>query len=178
MAKKEICKEDSTESLIESLHATRRRCSLIVNPDYLDDENLPEEERTAVLKEIFNRNIREKQLSRIVSHLTPVLDGYPDFYLPEFKTYIEYYGLAGDPDYERGIKKKELSYQKSEMDVISLYPRTFREDWRGYIMQELESNILRRYHNLMAKPYWSKNKPSLNSQRSEYGYRPPTIRLY
>jgi hypothetical protein len=103
---------------------------------------------------------------------------YPDFYLPEFKTYIEYYGLAGDPDYERGIKKKELSYQKSEMDVISLYPRTFREDWRGYIMQELESNILRRYHNLMATPYWSKNEPSLNSQRSEYGYRPPTIRLY
>ncbi len=103
---------------------------------------------------------------------------YPDFYLPEFKTYIEYYGLAGDPDYERGIKKKELSYQKSEMDVISLYPRMFRENWRGYIMQELESNILRRYHNLMATPYWSKNKPSLNSQRSEYGYRPPTIRLY
>ena len=34
---------------------------------------------------------------------------YPDFYLPEFKTYIEYYGLAGDPNYELGIKKKELS---------------------------------------------------------------------
>jgi len=35
---------------------------------------------------------------------------YPDFYLPEFKTYIEYYGLAGDPDYERGIKKLERIY--------------------------------------------------------------------
>jgi cell division control protein 6 len=46
-----------------------------MNPDYLDDEKLPEEERTAVLKEIFNRNIRKKQLSRIISHLTPVLDG-------------------------------------------------------------------------------------------------------
>lgn len=66
---------DSTERLIESLHASRRSNSLVINPDYLDDEKLPEEERTAVLKEIFNRNIRKKQLSRIISHLTPVLDG-------------------------------------------------------------------------------------------------------
>ena len=75
MTQKQIQNEDSTESLIETLHATRRKSSLIINPDYLDDEKLPEEERTAVLKEIFNRNIREKQLSRIISHLTPVLDG-------------------------------------------------------------------------------------------------------
>jgi cell division control protein 6 len=68
-------KQDSTECLIESLHASRRERSLVINPDYLDDEKLPEEERTAVLKEIFNKNIREKQLSRIISHLTPVLDG-------------------------------------------------------------------------------------------------------
>lgn len=67
--------QDSTEKLIESLHASRKKRTLIINPDYLDDENLPEDERTAVLKEIFNRNIREKQLSRIISHITPVLDG-------------------------------------------------------------------------------------------------------
>ena len=66
---------DSTENLIESIHSARRHNSLIINPDFLDDEKLPEEERTAVLKEIFNRNIRQKQLSRIISHLTPVLDG-------------------------------------------------------------------------------------------------------
>ena len=68
-------KQDSTESLIESLHATRHKRSIVINPDYLDDEKLPEEERAAVLKEIFNRKIREKQISRIISHLTPVLDG-------------------------------------------------------------------------------------------------------
>ena len=65
---------DSTEKLIESLHDARKKRSLLINPDYLDDEKLPEDERTAVLKEIFNRNIREKQLSRIISHLSPVLD--------------------------------------------------------------------------------------------------------
>ena len=68
-------KHDSTESLIERLHVSRKNKSLVLYPDYLDDEKLPEHERTAVLKEIFNRNIREKQLSRIISHLTPLLDG-------------------------------------------------------------------------------------------------------
>jgi cell division control protein 6 len=46
----------------------------VINPDYLDDEKLPEDERASVLKEIFNRKIRESQISKIVSHLTPVLD--------------------------------------------------------------------------------------------------------
>ena len=65
---------DSTETLIESLHASRKKRSLVINPDYLDDEKLPEQDRTRVLREIFNRNIREKQLTRIISHLSPVLD--------------------------------------------------------------------------------------------------------
>jgi len=65
----------STESLIESIHESQKSKSVILNKMYLDDENLPEDERTAVLKEIFNRNIREKQVARIVAHLSPVLDG-------------------------------------------------------------------------------------------------------
>ncbi len=65
---------ESTESLIESLHSSRRKNTMILNPDFLDDEKLPDKERTAVLKEIFNKNIRKKQLSKIISHLTPVLD--------------------------------------------------------------------------------------------------------
>jgi len=66
---------DRTESLIESCHHSTRQAKLTLNPDYLDDERLPEEERAAVLREIFNRNIREKQLSRLAQHLTPILDG-------------------------------------------------------------------------------------------------------
>ena len=65
---------DCTEDLIKSLHAFRKDRAIIINPDYLDDEKLPEDERSRVLNEIFNRNIREKQLSRIISHLTPILD--------------------------------------------------------------------------------------------------------
>jgi cell division control protein 6 len=69
-----ISGKDCTEELIESLHTFRKDRAILINPDYLDDEKLPEEERSKVLNEIFNRNIRKKQLSRIISHLTPILD--------------------------------------------------------------------------------------------------------
>jgi hypothetical protein len=45
---------------------------------------------------------------------------YPDFHLPEFETYIEYYGLAGKQDYDKGIKTKEAVYSKMGLDVISV----------------------------------------------------------
>ena len=75
MQSKNLPDKDSTELLIETLHESRKERSVLINPDYLDDEKLPEDERTAVLKEIFNKNIRKEQISRIISHLTPVLDG-------------------------------------------------------------------------------------------------------
>ncbi len=73
-----MAENNSTESFIESIHNSAKDKSLILNPAYLVDEDLPEDERALVLKEIFNRNIREKQLSRIITHLSPLLNGrYP-----------------------------------------------------------------------------------------------------
>jgi hypothetical protein len=82
---------------------------------------------------------------------------FPDFYLPEFGVYIEFYGLAGEPGYDRGIKVKESVYAKNNINVIPVYPWMFRKNWQGHIMQELEKNTLRRYRDLMAKPYWSRS---------------------
>jgi hypothetical protein len=79
---------------------------------------------------------------------------YPDFALPEFASFIEYFGLAGKPDYDEVIKTKLSSYKKMEMDVIPVYPWTFRENWPRYIMKELERITLRRYDSLKAKKYW------------------------
>ena len=103
---------------------------------------------------------------------------YPDFYLPEFKNYIEYYGMIGNQNYDQGIKTKQAVYEKAGMDVISIYPWMFKENWRGHIMQELERCTLRRYRNLMAKPYWSKNRPSSNNYRSRGGYLRQNIKCY
>ena len=83
---------------------------------------------------------------------------YPDFYLPEFSTYIEYFGLVGKQNYDDGIKRKETLYSKAGLAVIPVYPWTFSGNWQEYIMEELESIIIRRYKNLMTKPYWAKHQ--------------------
>ena len=100
---------------------------------------------------------------------------YPDFYLPEFGAYIEYFGLAGKQNYDDGIKRKETQYSKAGLSVISVYPWTFAENWEEYIMKELEHVSISRYKNLMSKPYWSQDKPAAHHnythERPRYHHR-------
>ncbi len=53
-----------------------------------------------------------------------ILDGYairPDFYLPEYDVYIEYWGMD-TADYKIGMLKKQKIYQQEGKRLISLYP--------------------------------------------------------
>jgi hypothetical protein len=53
-----------------------------------------------------------------------ILDGYairPDFYLPEFDVYIEYWGMDTN-DYKIGMLKKQELYKQQGKKLISLYP--------------------------------------------------------
>lgn len=53
-----------------------------------------------------------------------ILDGYairPDFYLPEFDVYIEYWGME-TADYKIGMLKKQQLYQQQGKRLVSLYP--------------------------------------------------------
>jgi hypothetical protein len=53
-----------------------------------------------------------------------ILDGYairPDFYLPEFDVYVEYWGMD-TADYKIGMLKKQQLYQQQGKRLISLYP--------------------------------------------------------
>lgn len=53
-----------------------------------------------------------------------ILDGYairPDFYLPEFDVYVEYWGME-TADYKIGMLKKQQLYQQQGKRLISLYP--------------------------------------------------------
>jgi len=96
---------------------------------------------------------------------------YPDFYLPEFGTYIEYFGLVGRQDYDKGIKRKGSTYSKMGLSVIAVYPWTFAENWEGYIMKELERTTFQRYKSLMNKPYWSQKRSHTNYQSIHTGRR-------
>jgi len=78
---------------------------------------------------------------------------YPDFYLPEFGVYIEYYGMVGEPDYDRGVKVKESVYSRNSMDVIPVYPWMLSKNWKGYIMNKIERSIAERHRAFASKPY-------------------------
>ena len=103
---------------------------------------------------------------------------YPDFYLPQYKAYIEYYGLAERQSYKKGIELKSKTYSKMKLDVIPVYPWMLSGNWQGYLMKELKRSTYRQYKNLMAKPYWTKqkqyNKHKLSHLNIGYGNRSRT----
>ena len=76
---------------------------------------------------------------------------HPDFYLPEFAAYVEYYGLAGNSDYDRGVQKKTRVYREMGLDVIPVYPRTFADDWQRYLLDTLGEITHRRAETLSQK---------------------------
>ena len=53
-----------------------------------------------------------------------IIKGYairPDFYLPEFDLYIEYWGMADNLDYQIGMLEKKKLYQQAGKKLVSLY---------------------------------------------------------
>lgn len=55
-----------------------------------------------------------------------IIKGYairPDFYLPEFDLYVEYWGMEGNLDYEIGMLEKKKLYQQAGKRLVSLYAR-------------------------------------------------------
>lgn len=68
-----------------------------------------------------------------------ILDGYairPDFYLPEFDVYIEYWGMD-TADYKIGMLKKQKLYQQQGKRLLSLYPAD-KPNLRQILLSKLE----------------------------------------
>lgn len=60
----------------------------------------------------------------------------PDFYLPDYDVYVEYWGLVNADDcwtrtnYERNMKRKMAIYYQNNIKFISIYPRNLNNlDW-------------------------------------------------
>ncbi|TET19324.1 hypothetical protein E3J74_07105 [Candidatus Bathyarchaeota archaeon] len=60
----------------------------------------------------------------------------PDFYLPDYDVYVEYWGLVDADDnwtrerYTRSMKRKMAIYYRNNIKFISLYPRNLENlDW-------------------------------------------------
>jgi hypothetical protein len=62
--------------------------------------------------------------------------GTPDFYLPVYDVYVEYWGLVDADDnwtrteYVRNMKRKMAIYHRNNVKLISIYPRNLENfDW-------------------------------------------------
>ncbi len=51
----------------------------------------------------------------------------PDFYLPDFDIFIEFFGLASNKKYNKRMKEKMVKYQKAKIKLISLFPSSIKK---------------------------------------------------
>ncbi len=85
---------------------------------------------------------------------------HPDFHLMEYGVHIEYYGLAGNREYDQGIRRKTTVYRKMGLAVIPVFPWTFCDNWQGHIMDSLQG-ILRRRMQTLSDKLETRQKPAL-----------------
>ena len=83
------------------------------------------------------RYVYEKPVAIVDENKTKLW--HPDYFLPDLGVYIEFYGMAGQPDYDAGIARKTALYSANGIDVISLYPAHFRYDWQTHLRNELRN---------------------------------------
>lgn len=81
----------------------------------------------------------------------------PDFYLPKFGIYVEYWGLAGEDTYDGRSLEKQQYYEKRKMKLMSLYPpdlknieQAFRREFRNIMGYEYPHRI--KYSDLFDVP--------------------------
>ena len=73
---------------------------------------------------------------------------YPDFGLPRYDVFIEYFGIENDPVYDEGTRYKLKTFKENDIDVISLYPATLKGNYQEYILNELHRNVSGRMSDL------------------------------
>lgn len=72
-----------------------------------------------------------------------IVKGYairPDFYLPEYDLYIEYWGMEDNLDYRIGMLEKQKLYQQAGKRLLSLYARD-RPHLRERLCERLATHV-------------------------------------
>jgi len=65
---------------------------------------------------------------------------YPDFTLPKESIYLEYFGLAGNVEYDRGIHHKLLTYEENDFSVVAIYPIQLKKpNWEYALLEQIDS---------------------------------------
>ncbi len=75
---------------------------------------------------------------------------YPDFRLPGYGLMIEYFGMNGDPSYDKRTDHKMKTYGRAGIEGLFLRSDDLKGDWPNRIMGQIEGILrqrLDRFHN-------------------------------
>jgi hypothetical protein len=78
---------------------------------------------------------------------------YPDFFLPKYGVYLEYFGYENNPDYDNGRKRKEKIYKEMKMDVISIDSKILENQLENHIINQLYRIQTKRQTEVKSKIY-------------------------
>jgi hypothetical protein len=87
----------------------------------------------------------------------------PDFYLPRHHAFIEYYGRAGNAEYDRRTQRKESLYAANHIRVLALYPWSLCQDWPARLLDYVDNST---------PPFAVSRGDSAAQIRPTYGPRP------
>jgi len=106
----------------------------------------------------------------------------PDFYLPQSNVYIEYFGRAGNDDYDQRAKQKQCIYAANGLRVIAVYPWNLVQNWPKYLLQQLKPRPAGNSARNASQPVIQRSyrPPSYTPRidRVESVYRPRPARAY
>jgi hypothetical protein len=76
---------------------------------------------------------------------------YPDFYLPEFGIYVEFFGLEGNPEYDEMTSKKLEAYKYQQLNVVSVYQKQVQSGLEPYLLKQIRGSLAHRQSNFYHK---------------------------
>lgn len=101
---------------------------------------------------------------------------YPDFGIPEYAMFIEYFGMKNDNVYDNGTKHKLKTYKENLIDVIAIYPSTLKGNYQQHILNEIYRTSNNRLLSLEEKIYRFEHPANKTNRHHSYhrnsnGYR-------
>ena len=95
---------------------------------------------------------------------------YPDFGLPKYDVFIEYFGIENNPVYDDRQRHKLKTFKENDIDVISVYPSTLKGNYQKYILHGIHQCVYDRLSDLEKKIYGSSITPRFSSYTSGSRY--------
>ena len=66
---------------------------------------------------------------------------HPDFYLPEYRTIVEYLGVTGNQTYDEMAQRKQKVYSANNYHFIGLRPADMAKDYQTHIVKAVDNHL-------------------------------------